>query len=108
MLRFRKYSYSDPWKLFVPLLIVVLNWPPEECPNSELNWFEINEKLSTASLGTMISDPVTDLLLLSTPSTVKLLSRGRWPPTDGPTPKPIAFAFETPGASIDRFRTPAP
>ena len=36
-----------------------------------------NEKFSTASFGTVIRLPVTALLLLSTPSTVKLLLYGR-------------------------------
>ena len=74
--------------MLVPLLMVVLNWPPEEWPNSVLNWFDSKVKFSTASLGTVIRLPVTALLLLSTPSTVKLLLYGRWPPTDGPTPIP--------------------
>ena len=65
-------------------------------------------KFSTASFGTAISAPVTDLLLLSTPSTVKLLSRGRCPPTEGPVPSPIALAWVTPGLNNDRFNTPAP
>src|SRR5579872_2992919 len=88
--------------------MVVLNWPPEECPNSELYWFEMRVKFSTASFGMVMRAPVTDLLLLSTPSTVKLLSRGRCPPTDGPVPRPMEFAFVTPGLNIDRFKTPPP
>ena len=43
-------------------------------------------------VGNVTSGPVTDLLLLSTPSIVKLLFRGRCPPIGGPSadPKPPA------------------
>ena len=52
--------------------------------------------------------PVTPLLLLSTPSTVKLLLRGRWPPTDGPVPAPTPPLLATPEPSSERFSTPKP
>src|SRR5581483_12492055 len=58
----------------------------------------------------LTSGPVVDFSLLSMPSTVKLLSRGRWPPTEGPVPIPTPTppALATPAVSIDRFRTPKP
>ena len=40
---------------------------------------------------------MTDLLLLSMPSTVKLLLRGRCPPTEGPVPIPRPPPEATPG-----------
>src|SRR5690242_15929838 len=52
--------------------------------------------------------PVTFLLLLSIPSTVKLLLRGRCPPTDGPLPAPDAPLVETPELRSDRLITPEP
>ena len=39
---------------------------------------------------------------------MKLLSRGRWPRTEGPTPRPSELACATPGLNNERFRTPAP
>src|SRR5215472_10973576 len=56
----------------------------------------------------MTNGPVTLLLLLSTPSIVKLLSRGLWPPTDGPVPAPTPPLVLTPDCSKDRFKTPSP
>src|SRR2546422_1738988 len=60
------------------------------------------------SLGTVNNGPVTPLLLLSRPSTVKLLLRGRCPPMAGPEPAPIAPTFATPAVSNERFRIPLP
>src|ERR1700733_7541215 len=106
--RFVKYSYRVPWNWFVPLLMIWLNWPPEEWPYSGENWFAITVNSETASLGTCTNGPVTALLLLSTPSMVKLLLRGRWPPTEGPTPIPIPPLEATPGLSREAFKTPKP
>src|SRR3981081_4424504 len=58
------------------------------------------------SFGTGTSGPVTLLLLLSIPSTVKLLLRGRWPPTLGPEPAPIAPLLATPELKRERLRIP--
>src|SRR5271165_63248 len=55
-----------------------------------------------------MSGPVTDKLLLSTPSIVKLLLRGRFPPTDGPEPTPTPPVLATPAFKSDKFRTPLP
>src|ERR1041385_4328924 len=52
--------------------------------------------------------PVTALSLLSTPSTTKLLLRGRWPPTEPPVPTPTPPELVTPGASNERLLTPTP
>src|ERR1043165_7434976 len=100
--------YAPPCKSFVPLLTIVLNCPPEECPNSGENWFCSTENSATASFGIPTSGPVTDLLLLSTPSIVKLLLRGRCPPTDGPAPAPTPPLLATPEPNSDRFSTPLP
>ena len=62
----------------------------------------------TASLGTCTNGPVMDLLLLSIPSIVKLLLRGRCPPTEGPVPTPTAPPVATPACSRDAFITPDP
>ena len=48
------------------------------------------------------------LLLLSTPSMVKLLLRGRWPETEGPVPAPIPPLVATPAFNNERLRTPKP
>src|SRR5205814_10049521 len=93
-------------KRLVPLITTVLNCPPDECPNSGLNWFCRTVKFATASFGILISGPVTDLLLLSTPSTVKLLLRGRCPPTEGPEPAPMPPLLATPALSRERLSTP--
>ncbi len=85
-----------------------MNCPPEECPNSGENWFCRSENSATASLGTNTSGPVTPLLLLSTPSIVKLLLRGRWPPTDGPAPTPTPPLVATPAPKSEGFNTPLP
>src|SRR5260370_33782888 len=58
------------------------------------------------SLGTGTSGPVTLLLLLSIPSTVKLLLRGRCPPTLGPAPAPIPPLLATPELKSERLRIP--
>src|SRR5271170_1388007 len=55
-----------------------------------------------------MSGPVTALLLLSIPSIVKLLLRGRCPPTEGPMPMPIPPLEAPPGLSRDALRTPKP
>src|SRR5690242_21773293 len=98
--------YAKPWKEFVPLLTTVLNCPPEEWPNSGENWFWSSENSATASLGTKTSGPVTDLSLLSTPSIMKLLLRGRCPPTDGPVPAPTEPLVATPADKSERLITP--
>src|SRR6267142_1736993 len=111
--RFWKYSYAEPWKLFVPVLVTRLNWPPEECPVSALNWLVCKVNSATASGITVEFGPVTPRLLSSTPSTLKLFSRGRVPPTDSPTPLTPPGCATTLGASTARFsglpvRTPPP
>src|SRR6266446_3756596 len=58
------------------------------------------------SLGTGTSGPVTVLLLLSMPSTVKLLFRGRCPPMLGPEPAPIPPLLATPELKSERLRIP--
>jgi len=58
------------------------------------------------SFGTGTRGPVTLLLLLSIPSTVKLLLRGRWPPMLGPEPAPIAPLLATPELKSERLRIP--
>src|ERR1700734_2935447 len=88
--------------------MIWLNWPPEEWPYSGENWFAITVNSETASLGTCTNGPVTDLLLLSTPSMVKLLLRGRWPPTEGPVPTPTAPPVAIPAWSSDALMTPEP
>src|ERR1700733_5292513 len=88
--------------------MIWLNWPPEEWPYSGENWFAITVNSETASLGTCTNGPVMDLLLLSTPSMVKLLSRGRWPPPEGPVPPPTAPPVAIPAWSSDAFMTPDP
>src|SRR5450432_3614064 len=107
-LRFCKYSYAVPWSTLPPLLTTWLNWPPEEWPNSGEIWFCCTENSETASLGTVTSGPVTLPLLLSMPSIVKLLLRGRCPPTDGPEPRPIAPLEPTPAFNNARLITPEP
>src|ERR1700747_2535184 len=87
---------------------MVLNCPPEECPKSGENWFCSKENSATASLGTETRGPVTDLSLLSTPSIVKLLLRGRWPPTEGPAQTPTLPLVATPALKSERFNTPLP
>src|SRR6202047_3628490 len=86
--------------------MMVLNWPPDECPKSGVNWFCRTENSATASFGIVTNGPVTDLLLLSTPSIAKLLLRGRWPPMDGPVPAPTPPPVATPALKRERFRTP--
>src|ERR1700753_281869 len=98
--------YAKPWNEFVPLFTTVLNCPPEECPNSGEKLFSSSENSATASCGTVTNGPVMPLLLLSTPSIVKLLLRGRWPPTEGPAPTPTPPLLVTPALNSDRFRAP--
>jgi len=85
-----------------------LNWPPDEWPKSGENWFCSTVSSATASLGSETTGPVTLSLLLSIPSMVKLLLRGRCPPTDGPVPAPVAPLVETPAFSSDKLSTPLP
>ena len=44
--------------------MTVLNWPPEEWPNSGENWFCRTENSDTASLDTYTTGPVTSLRLV--------------------------------------------
>src|SRR5450432_298010 len=105
-LRFCMYSYAVPWIALPPLLTTWLNWPPEEWPNSGEIWFCCTPNSDTASLGKVTSGPVTLPLLLSMPSMVKLLLRGRCPPTDGPEPRPMAPLEPTPAFNKERVITP--
>src|SRR5439155_1138087 len=89
--------------LFPPLFTIVLNWPPVEWPNSALNWFCRSENSCVASVGTYTSGPVIVLLLLSTPSIMKSLFVGRWPPIEGPVPWPIPPLLAIPALSSDRL-----
>src|SRR2546430_7031033 len=98
--------YPAPWKEFVPLFNTKLNWPPEEWPNSGEYWFCSTVNSAIESFGTGTRGPVTLLLLLSIPSTVKLLLRGRWPPMLGPEPAPIAPLLATPELKSERLRIP--
>src|SRR5450432_1906668 len=107
-LRFCMYSYAVPWIALPPLLTTWLNWPPEEWPNSGEIWFCCTLNSDTASLGKVTSGPVTLPLLLSMPSMVKLLLRGRCPPTEGPEPRPTAPPVPTPAFSSERLITPLP
>src|ERR1700687_58954 len=66
------------------------------------------ENSATAGFGTVTRGPVTPLLLLSTPSIVKLLLRGRCPPTAGPEPTPTPPLLATPELNRERFNTPLP
>src|ERR1700686_927265 len=86
--------------------MMVLNWPPDECPKSGVNWFCRTENSATASFGIVTNGPVTAFSLLSTPSMVKLLFLGRWPPMLGPVPAPIPPPVATPALKSERFRTP--
>src|ERR1017187_4174152 len=107
-LRFCRYSYAVPWSALPPLLTTELNWPPEEWTNSGEIWFCCTLNSATASLGRFTNGPVTLPLLLSMPSMVKLLLRGRCPPTDGPAPRPIAPLVPTPAFRSARLSTPYP
>src|SRR5690349_7853298 len=95
-----------PCTWFEPLYTTELNWPPDEWPYSALNWFCRTVNSAIASFGIDATGPVTSLRLLSTPSMVKLLLRGRCPPTDGPVPTPTPPRLPTPELSSERFRTP--
>src|SRR5450432_2853362 len=107
-LRFCMYSYAVPWIALPPLLTTWFNWPPEEWPNSGEIWFCCTLNSATASLGTVTSGPVTAPLLLSMPSMVKLLLRGRCAPTEGPEPSPTAPLEPTPAYNNERLITPLP
>src|SRR6266436_3486410 len=98
------YHSPDPCQLFVPVFVTRLNWPPAEWPYSALNWLVVRANSATASGITVELLPVTPRLLSSTPSTVKLLSRGRVPPTDPPTPVTPPGMATTLGAKTARFR----
>ena len=89
-----------------PRRITALNWPPEECPNSAPNWFCSTLNSATESFGRATTGPVMSFRLLSVPSTMKLLFRGRWPPTEGPVPAPTPPELATPAPNKDRFRYP--
>src|SRR5256886_14753632 len=97
------YHSADPSKLFVPVLVTRVNWPPAECPYSALNLLVVRLNSATASGITVELFPVTPRLLSSTPSTVKLLSRGRVPPTDPPIPVTPPGCATTLGASTARL-----
>src|SRR6266436_2852903 len=107
------YHSPDPCQLFVPVFVTRLNWPPAECPYSALNRLVVRLNSATASGMTVELFPVTPRLLSSTPSTVKLLSRGRVPPTEPPIPVTPPGCATTLGASTARlsglpFSVPAP
>src|SRR5512146_615349 len=85
-LRFCIYHSPEPCQLLVPVVVTRLNCPPAEWPYSALNWLVIRFNSETVSGITLELAPVTPMLLSSTPSTVKLLLRGRFPPTAPPVP----------------------
>src|SRR5262249_38893964 len=97
---FCEYHHPLPWNSLVPDFVVAMNCPAVECPNSARNWFVSSVKSSTDSWMTGASAPVTLGLLLSTPSTTKLLLRGRFPPTEPPIPVTPPDWVATPGAKI--------
>src|SRR5204863_9354549 len=91
-----------------PDFVTVKNCPPLERANSAENWFCNKENSATTSGETYTCGPVTDLSLLSTPSTMKLLLRGRCPPTEPPEPTPTPPELDTFGAINARLLTPPP
>src|SRR6202030_1855892 len=101
---FCAYHSPEPCQLFVPVLVTRINWPPEEWPYSALNWFVSSTNSPTASGITVEFGPVTPKLLSSTPSTTKLFSLGRVPPTDPPTPTVPPGCAMTLGASIAKLK----
>src|ERR1051325_5340198 len=76
----------EPWNSFEPDLVTVLKRPPATSPNSALQLFVMSENSEMESCITATTGPVTLASLLSTPSTTKLLPRGRVPPTEPPSP----------------------
>src|SRR5258707_14233907 len=80
-----------------------MNWPAVECPYSALNWLVSSVNSPTASGMMYCTGPVTDTSLLSTPSTTKLLFRGRLPPMAPPTPATPPDWLVVPTCNMDRF-----
>src|SRR6202048_83128 len=101
---FCAYHSPEPCQLFVPVLVTRINWPPAEWPYSALNWFVNSTNSPTASGITVEFGPVTPKLLSSTPSTTKLFSLGRVPPTDPPIPTVPPGCAMTLGASIAKLK----
>ena len=94
-----------PLNWLVPDLVVVMNWPAVEWPNSAANWLVMSWNSCTESwMGTAIA-PFTSPLLLSRPSTTKLLFRGRFPPMVPPCPATPPDCVPTPGARTAKFVT---
>src|SRR5258708_22575517 len=100
---FCAYHSPDPCQVLVPVLVTRTNWPPAECPYSALNWLVFRANSPTASGITVELLPVTPKLLSSTPSTTKLLSLGRVPPTEPPIPVTPPGWATTLGAKTARF-----
>src|SRR2546430_9471074 len=80
-----------------------MNCRAVECPYPALNCWVRSVKSPTASGITYWIGPVTETSLLSTPSTTKLLLRGRLPPMAPPTPATPPDWLVGPNCSIDRF-----
>src|SRR5258707_12911629 len=80
-----------------------MNWPAVECPYSALNWLVSSVNSPTASGMMYCTGPVTDTSLLSTPSTTKLLFRGRLPPMAPPTPATPPDWLVVPTCNMDRI-----
>src|SRR5262249_8851541 len=96
--RVRINPEAEPWNEFVPRLGTGMNFPPGERAHSAWYWFDRSENSDTASGEMYTCGPVTDLSLLSTPSTTKLLFLARWPPTEPPVPTPTPPVLTTLGA----------
>src|SRR5712692_9761407 len=103
--RFWLYHHASPWSALPPVLVVVMNCPAVECPYSAENWLVSSVNSFTASLITGADSPVTLELLLSRPSTVKLLLRGRLPPMAPPVPATPPGCEVVPGARSARLMT---
>src|ERR1700730_13948956 len=104
----RLYHQPVPCQSFVPDLVTILNWPPEEWPYSALNWLVSRVNSATDSWMTGWVGPFTSSRLSSMPSTENPLNLGRVPPTEPPEPRTPPCCEVVPGAKTAYSLTSPP
>ena len=93
--------------MFVPLLVTMLTTPPEALPNSAENELVSTWNSRTASWLNVARTLPTMESLLSSPSTVMLFERARWPANERPevpdAPCCGVRSVATPGVSSEKL-----
>ena len=103
----RKYQKALPWNSFVPLLVRMFTTPPVALPNSAEYESVTTWNSRMASWLKVARTAPTITSLLSSPSTMMLLERARWPVKERPevaeAPCCGVRSVVTPGVMIEKL-----